>query len=322
MHPSHVQILMCTWNGAPHLAAQFRSFLDQDHADWSLWVRDDGSTDATLSLLHSFRAAHPDRQITIAAGAAEARGNQTPDQALGSAGNFLTLLADPRRPAGTVAFADQDDVWLPHKLSRALAVLGPDPGPAVYASRTIHTDAALLPRGLSTLHPGPPGFRNALVQNVLGGNTIVMNPAATALLRSTCPAALAGPGVPFHDWWVYLVATGAGARVTNDAEPGLFYRQHGRNVLGAHQGLRGGLARLGSVRAGEWSGWIDRNLAALSAVAAHLTPENRALLAAFADLRSTPGPLARCRSLSRLGIRRQTGAGNLMLAALALAGRL
>ena len=318
MPPSHVQILMCTWNGAAHLGAQLRSFLDQSHADWSLWVRDDGSTDATLSLLNSFRAAHPDRQIAISAGATAAEGGR----ALGSAGNFLTLLADPCRSAGTVAFADQDDVWLPHKLSRALAVLGQDPSPAVYASRTIHTDAALLPRGLSTLHSRPLGFRNALVQNVLGGNTIVMNPAATVLLRSSCPAALAGTGVPFHDWWIYLVATGAGARVTNDAEPGLFYRQHGDNLLGAHEGIRGRLARLGHVGAGEWSGWIDRNLAALSAISAHLTPENRALLAAFADLRSTPGPLTRHRGLSRLGIHRQTGTGNLMLAALALTGRL
>lgn len=315
----HVHILMCTWNGAAHLDAQLRSFLDQSHGNWSLWVRDDGSTDGTLALLQAFQTAHPDRRITITTGVAGGR-------ALGSAGNFLTLLSDPTRPAGFVAFSDQDDVWLAHKLTRALAVLGDDPHPAVYASRTIHTDANLVPRGPSTLHPRPPGFRNALVQNVLAGNTIVMNPAATALLRGTCAAALtppdAGSGVPFHDWWIYLVATGAGARVINDPEPGLFYRQHGHNVLGAHDGTRGALSRLNQVRAGLWTAWIDRNLAALSAVTEPLTPDHRAVLSAFSDMRRAKGPMQRHRALARLGIHRQSAQDNLLLAALAFAGRL
>lgn len=316
--PAHVRILMATWNGAAHLPAQLDSLLAQTHADWSLLIRDDGSSDATPALAAAFAAAHPGRVTLLPGGDTDPRG---------AAANFLRLAAHAAAlPPALTAFADQDDVWLPHKLARALAVLGPDaaPGaaPAVYASRSIETDAALRPRGPSTLHPRPPAFANALVQNVLGGNTIVMNAAATRLLGDSLPAALSGRGVPFHDWWVYLLATGAGARVVNDAEPGLLYRQHGQNVLGAHAGPAGALARLSSVTRGVWTDWIDRNLAALLAVDHLLTPAHRATLHAFADLRRAPSARARLSALRAQGIHRQTRAGDLLVTALALAKRL
>jgi glycosyltransferase involved in cell wall biosynthesis len=320
---SHVRILMGTWNGAAHLSAQLDSLLVQDHADWSLILRDDGSADSTLACLAAFREAHPDRSVTILP-----PGYPPPGSApRGAAANFLRLLAHAATlPRALTAFADQDDVWLPHKLSRAIAVLGPDaaPGapPAVYASRSIHTDRQLRPRGPSGLHPHPPAFTNALVQNVLGGNTIVMNPAATALVASTCPAALAGEGVPFHDWWVYLVASGAGARIMNDAEPGLLYRQHGANVLGAHAGLAGALGRLATVAGGGWRDWIDRNLAALNQVADLLAPDQRSVFEGFLALRRDPSPRGRLARLRRLGIHRQTRAGDLLIQGLALTGRL
>ena len=333
----HVHILMCTWNGARFLPAQLQSFLDQTHTNWSLWVRDDGSRDATLDILTAFQAAHPGRTIQIITTAdRDVSGDispmTAPIMARGSAANFLSLLAHPALPDGYAAFADQDDVWLPHKIERGMAELDrlhetdPDKAktdrPAVYASRSLETDADLRRPRPSTLHHRPPAFGNALVQNVLGGNTILMNPAAARLMRTTCAAALAGDGVPFHDWWVYLVLTGAGGLAVNDPEPGLLYRQHGSNVIGANQGLQGDIARLSMVGKGRYAGWLDRNLAALDAVSAHLTPAHRQMIADFAALRRTSGAIARRAGLKKLGLHRQTMAGDLLLQALALTGRL
>lgn len=315
----HVCILMGTYNGARWLPAQLASLVAQGHADWSLVLRDDGSHDDTAAVIADFARGHPARDISLIRGP----GGQ------GSAANFLQLLADAALPPGAaVAFADQDDVWLPGKIARALAELARAqqdrgaPRPAVYASRTILTDADLRPQQISTLHRRPPTFGNALVQNVLAGNTIVLDPAAVTLLRATVPAALEHR-VPFHDWWIYQVMTGAGGIVINDAEPGLYYRQHGANVLGAHRGMTGGLARLGMIRDSRYAGWLARNLAALAQVADHLTPAHRQMVADFAALRDARGgALVRVMGLSRLGIHRQTAQGDLMLRFLALTGRL
>jgi hypothetical protein len=155
---------------------------------------------------------------------------------------------------------------------------------------------------------------------VLGGNSIVLNPAAVDLLRQSVPAALHGPGVPFHDWWVYLLLTGAGGAVLNDLRPGLLYRQHGGNVLGTSGGPRAALDRLGQIGGGTYAGWIGRNIAALQAVADVLTPPHRALLDQFAALRAARHLDGA--ALRRLGIYRQTAMGDLMLRLLARLGRL
>jgi len=306
-----IRILMCTCDGAAHLPAQLRSFLEQDHRDWALWVGDDASTDDTPAILAGFAAARPEREIRI-----------LPGPGAGSAQNFLALLHHPDLGDGYTAFSDQDDVWLPDKLSRALAALqAGDPGrPAVYASRSFLTGPALENPRPSPLYRKPPGFGNALVQNILAGNTIVLNPAATRLLRAAGPAAVAAD-VPFHDWWVYLICAGAGARIVTDPRPSLYYRQHGANLMGSNRGLAGGLVRFRMITDRRFAGWLDRNMTALSANAGLLTAGNRARLEAFAALRGRRGPAALA-ALRRLGLRRQTAPGDAMMHWLALTGRL
>lgn len=302
---THVQILMATRNGAGWLDAQLGSFAAQTHGDWSLLAGDDGSTDGTFACLDRFAVAHPGRV------------SRQEGPGRGSAANFLTLAARAA-PGAWVAFSDQDDVWNPDRLERALAVAAPvRPGErVVHASATLLTDAALRPIGPSS--PPPPrgvSFGNALVQNVLAGNTLVLSPGAAALLRSAAPAALA-EDVPFHDWWIYQLMTGAGVRIVYDDRPGLKYRQHGGNVLGAHRGVRAGLSRAGQILRRDYAGWIDRNVAALDRVDSLLTAEARRTLHGFMSARRDPV------SLKELGIHRQTRSGDRALALMARAGRL
>ena len=100
-------------------------------------------------------------------------------------------------PRGTwMAFSDQDDVWLPDRLARGVAALGGHSGPALYCSRTWITDERLESRRLSAPRPRSLGFRNALVQNVASGNTILLNAAAADLVRDAAAEALAQGGLP------------------------------------------------------------------------------------------------------------------------------
>jgi len=96
-----VSVLMGVWNGAPRVREAIESVLGQTLGDLELVVVDDGSTDATASILGSF--GDPRVRVTR-----ERRGGLT--SALRSA---LGLARAP-----LVARLDADDVALPERLER------------------------------------------------------------------------------------------------------------------------------------------------------------------------------------------------------------
>lgn len=305
---SHVAILMAVFNGARFLQAQLDSLEAQTHRDWSLHVSDDGSSDDSLALIRDF-AERTGRAVTI---------RQGPSQ--GYARNFLSLLDATPAEADFVAFCDQDDVWLPEKLSRALDALSQQPAdrPALYGTRFWIWFAETGTRRLSQPRPRPTVFRNALAQNFAGGNTMVFNRAALAVAIRTRSAAA---GVVSHDWWLYQIVTGVGGVAIHDPEPTILYRQHRSNQIGANDGTRARMVRLRQVLAGRYAQWNASNIAALRAVERDLTDDNRAVLALFEGLRRR-GPLGRLSGLHRSGVYRQSLHGTIALWIAAILRRL
>ncbi|MEX0367154.1 MAG: glycosyltransferase, partial [Ruegeria sp.] len=240
-HP-RITILLCTRDGADHLEAQLASYLAQDHDAWDLWVSDDGSRDDTVAILDRFAAAQAGRHHV----------HRIAGPRRGLAANYLAALCHPDFPAGPVALSDQDDVWHAGKLGRALARLDGATGPALYGAQYTYADAALRPLGDSRAPARPPGFGNALVQNIVSGHTATLNADALALVRQ----AGVPEGVPYHDWWLYQLVTGAGGRVIVDDRPVLLYRQHGANAMGGHRGLRASLRRLGQLMGRTYGQWM------------------------------------------------------------------
>lgn len=295
-----VTVLLGQLNGARFLEAQLSSIAAQAGCPVRLIVSDDGSADHGPMLVRAFSARHPDVAIDLIDGPKR-----------GFAQNFLHLLRAAGPQASHVALCDQDDYWLPGRLARAVRMLEsvPEGTPALYGSRTLVCNADLTPRKPSPLHARPPSFRNALVQSIAGGNTLVLNRAALDLVQAASAEART---VVSHDWWIYQLISGVGGRVIYDPEPGLLYRQHDANVVGANNSIRGGLIRLGAVMAGRFSRWNRINVAALQASAHRFTPENRQVLARFAALRRAPF-LARLRLLRRAGLYRQTIKGDIAL---------
>lgn len=299
-------ILLCTCQGAAHLAEQLQSYLAQTHTAWDLWVSDDGSTDATRGILAAFAAD---------AGAQGHAVRLVDGPRQGATRNFLSLLCHPALPAGPVALSDQDDVWLPGKLARAAAALRRAGPVALYGGQSRYVDAGLRPIGRSRPPRHPPCFANALTQNVVSGHSAVLSAGALALVRR---AGLPAAPVPYHDWWLYQLISGAGGEVIVDRETVLLYRQHGGNVMGAHRGLRAALLRAGQVLGRDYGDWIAANTQALRQCDALLTGEARARLA---TLEAAPRgrPLPRLRAFAGAGLHRQT---RLTSAALYLAAAL
>jgi glycosyltransferase involved in cell wall biosynthesis len=272
-----VLILMAIHNGARFLADQLTSIATQSQGGWRLLISDDASTDCSRQIVCDFMRSRPEGQVVLLNGSGK-----------GAVQNFRSLLRRADLGNSHLAFSDQDDVWEPDHLSRALHSLSRLSNPlAVYGCRMQICDENLRPVGLSALASAPLGFRNALVQNLLSGNTMVMTPAAAHLLQKA--ERKAGP-VPVHDWWAYQMITGAGGRAVLDSLPGVLYRQHGSNVIGHKRALRALPARIRGHLGGRYRTWARQNSAALGACAPLLTPENRRSLEAFTKALSAPLP--------------------------------
>ncbi|MCZ0960532.1 glycosyltransferase family 2 protein [Paracoccus benzoatiresistens] len=302
-----VTILLASHQGAAFIGAQLQSIADQTHGNWRLIVSDDGSKDGTRDIVAGFAASRPAGQVQLIDGPRR-----------GATQNFLHLLSVA--PDGIIAFCDQDDVWFPDKLARACRALAPHDGPVHYAARTIITDDGLTPVAESRHFPRPLGFRNALVQAIMAGNTSVFNAEAAAILRC-CVGPAQDHDVQSHDWWAYQVTAGAGAVLLHDKRPALFYRQHGRSEMGRNDTVRAMSQRIAMLLAGNYGGWLAANHAALDAVRSELLPENRRILDSFGAALHQAGPVAAL-TLARIGLYRQTRAGTAAFYGAALMGRL
>lgn len=269
-----VVVLLSTYNGERFVAEQLRSILAQLPSGGRVQVRDDGSRDRTAAIIEGLA----DPRVALV------RGNN-----LGFGGSFLTLLAAAPADAELVMFADQDDVWLPHKIERAWQHLqGFGERPALYASAQMLADEHLRPLHATPPWPRGPSFAGALTENIVTGCTAALNRAAVQLLqRGGVP-----PGVRFHDWWLYLVVSAFGS-VVFDEEPTLLYRQHGANQIGHGAGWLGRQRQiLRFLLRNDWVGILLAQVGELQQrYGAQLAASDSALVRrhfAFADGRALP----------------------------------
>jgi glycosyltransferase involved in cell wall biosynthesis len=294
-----VAILLCTLNGERFLPSQLASLAGQRFGNWTLHVSDDGSTDGTAAILSQYAGKQGGAAATIRTG---------PRQ--GFVANFLSLACDETITGDYFAYSDQDDIWEPDKLSRAVQWLEAVAGstPAMYCSRTRLIDEEDRECGLSRLFPRKPSFRNALVQSIAGGNTMVFNAAARRLLM-TCGKAVR---VPSHDWWTYLLTTAAGGVVHYDPLPMVRYRVHPENLVGANVGLLNRVRRVRMLARGRFEHWAELNVAALEQFRSQMTSENRAVFDLFRESRKH-GFIRRQIGFLNAGVYRQTFLDNLGL---------
>ena len=302
-----IQVLMGTCNGEAYLKEQIDSILGQSIQQQhkiSLLVRDDGSSDGTLNILAGYR----DR-LEWEAG-----------ENIGIVANYFELLKRTSDKAEFVAFSDQDDIWLPPKLERAVKCLRVlDPAvPSLYCSRTMlmkgnHEAAGLWP----SWDKPRPSWKNALVQNIAVGCTIVINKPARNLLIERLPDPT---GVIMHDWWIYLTISAFG-KVVFDPEAYILYRQHGNNAVGATDTIRGQWKRrLARFRSWDY-GKIHRQAKLFHDLFKdQLETEQREVITRFLDFPRTFAE--RLRHAWSTGLYRQSALENMLLKWLIISGRL
>ena len=229
-----VEIALATYNAGPWLDPFLESLAAQDFAAWRVLVRDDGSTDKTREQLSEWQNRLGERLAIVPNSGAHN---------LGATGNFNAALE--ASAARWVMMADQDDIWLPRKISRTLnAMRQAETHLGAGTPLAVFTDAEVMDGAGLTIAPsywrwnrmkldGLNDLRRVAMDSPALGCTTMVN---RALLDVALP--IAGE-VPYHDWWLAMAAVAFG-RLIPLRETTIRYRRHGGNVTS--DPYRGGVA--------------------------------------------------------------------------------
>ena len=275
-----VSILMASYNGAPYIAAQIDSILQQTFRDFMLYIRDDCSDDGTWEIIQVYAKKEPNRIVAL----------QSAKNSGSAKHNFFRMMLEHQDDY--VMLCDQDDVWCPDKIERTLFAMEKAEEQAGKETPVlVHTDLTVVDEDLRVLassyrHTVNGNWQRTalhweLAQNTVTGCTAMYNRALGDLLQDE-PSFFV-----MHDWWLALTASAFGLIVPLD-EATILYRQHGDNAVGAKfvRSPRYLLRRLFDVKGyrKELAETFLQSESFYDAFRDRLSPEQRALTAGYGSL--------------------------------------
>ena len=231
---TRITVLLATYNGRRWLPEQLASILDQQDVAVRVIALDDGSSDGTVEWLAE--RASDDSRITVLPSEAPSGSAST---------NFYRLIARADiANADLIAFADQDDIWMPGKLARhaGLIASGADGVSSSITSFDIDGHRRLVKKSYPQR-----GF-DFLTESPGPGSTFLMKPELFGLVKSVLARDDLARTAEFHDSLVYAIARSHSLKWRIDPESTVDYRQHDSNVMGSNIGWASALARLALVR--------------------------------------------------------------------------
>lgn len=214
----NVQILLSTYNGERYLDEQIESLIAQEGVEVTILVRDDGSSDSTITKLKEWE----DKGVL----------SWYAGENLKPARSYMDLVKNAPR-SDYYAFCDQDDVWDKDKLKVAVTMLGKfdNKKPGLYFSNTRLVDSELVPIKSKMLNPKIT-FGSALIKNQASGCTEVLNHTLIEIIKNYDIM-----NISMHDSWTYKLCMALDGNVVFDEVPHIAYRQHGNNVIGGKQSI-------------------------------------------------------------------------------------
>ncbi|MBW4487089.1 MAG: glycosyltransferase family 2 protein [Trichocoleus desertorum ATA4-8-CV12] len=218
-----IGIVLATYNPNPHyFRQQIASIQSQTWQNWVCHIVDDCSQPESQQMIRDL-VSQDDRFIC-----------HFHTQNLNAYHNFERGLqyvaADPTVSA--IAFADQDDIWQPHKLEVSIETLRSE------KALLVHSDLELIDGSDRTLHASAWEFESRhpekltaellLLRNTVTGCSLVF---CATLLPSVLPFPPQAEVQWYHDVWVAIVAAQLG-QVAHIRQPLVRYRIHGSNTIG------------------------------------------------------------------------------------------
>lgn len=242
-----VAILLGAYNAEYYIAEQLDSLLNQTYKDWTLYIRDDASTDNTKNIIQKY--ANENSNIVILE---DLMGN------LGCNGNYFHILELVE--SEYYMFCNADDYWLPNKVEISVKHLDELTQKFIDKAIIVHTDLALTDENLNIIEPSLWKFDNLIPEKFNNYNDIgICNTVAgaTAIFnqKSKEVSLPPHPDAPFFDHWMALQVLKNKGIVFPVHTPSMYYRQIGTNLaaisLGDENTILFKLKNLGKV--------IDKN---------------------------------------------------------------
>lgn len=285
-----VLVLLATYNGKRWLAEQCRTILNQTGVEVAIIASDDGSTDDSRDYLECLQA--DDKRLFVLP--------KLPPS--GSAGkNFYRLIRDADISRfDYVSFSDQDDIWYPEKLSRAILKLQ-QTGMSGYSSAVVvvRLDGRKSKEG--------PSNRTTPVDYIFesagqGCTYVFSRELFLKVQKVVCDDWDGVSRVHYHDWLAYALCRAWNFGWYFDQNPSLEYRQHGMNELGARGNWAAISRRWKMIKSGWYRGQVEAIAQIVAATGSPSGGDRSSLLASPSE--PLPKRLRRAQRLGAVGRRR------------------
>ena len=235
-----IAVLLAAYNGEQYIREQLNSILNQKKVDLSIIISVDKCNDATLFVANEYACKYPEKIFVLSYG-----------KKYGSAGrNFVRLLFDVNfKPYQYISFADQDDIWLPNKLNRAVSEMKKNHADGYSSNVT-----AFWMSGKTKL------VKKSFPQVDFDYLFESPGPGCTFLLSSCLAKSIQAHIVSktnelqnlwLHDWYCYSFARSNHFCWYIDPKPMMLYRQHSSNEVGANSGWKSFITRLNIIMNGD-----------------------------------------------------------------------
>ena len=220
-----VTILLATYNSSKFLREQLDSLFQQTFSEWTLVIRDDGSSDETIAIIKEFQQKFPNILLL-----------EDTNKNIGASESFMRLLQ--KTDSSYYFFCDHDDIWLPNKVKDSLDLMKKTELGNMMKPVIIHSDLEVVDKNLniisnsfwksSGIKPNYLENKNLIqVFNCVTGCTMLFNKTVKEL-AFPYPAS-----IPMHDWWLAIVTLRNNGIIRHIDQPTILYRQHGSNEVGA-----------------------------------------------------------------------------------------
>ncbi|MBE0424665.1 MAG: glycosyltransferase [Lutibacter sp.] len=234
--PIKIAILLAVYNGEKWLVEQIESILHQAYVVQTIFISLDLSDDDSLVLCKKLAKQYSNIQLLPYG------------ERFGGAGkNFYRLIHDVDFSGfDYVALSDQDDIWLPNKLSHAVAMM------QAHSADVVSSDVlAFWEDGREKLvkKSYPQKSFDYFFEAAGPGCTYVFKASVLQDFQAFLQQRwLQVNQVDLHDWMLYAYCRSKGYQWHIDNKPLMRYRQHANNQVGFNSGFKAYKKRLQLVR--------------------------------------------------------------------------